>query len=281
MSDRCNDDIIIDTFPNDGDKHLNLINASYAWKKTKGGNTKVLIIDSGVDVNHEDIAPSFVSGVNFVDMNKDLSDKYGHGTHVAGLIVGRKTGVAPESKLYVAKSLSDEGVGDARSIVEGINYGINLKVDIIVMSLGHIGDMPKTISQAIVNAQSKGIIIVSAVGNDGIHKINAPARDVIGVGGVDDNLEYAKFSNRGEELDMTAPSTNILSTYMDNKYAYMTGTSMATGIVAGALALIISNARNNGISLTVNEVYNIIKGNNNNSHSHFYGYGVLDMKNFM
>lgn len=268
---------IISELPNSYDSIIKLINADKIWSETKGEGVKIMIIDAGVYVNHKDIKHSFRGGLNLIDKSKHIDDIHQHGTHVAGLIVGKKTGLSPNSELYVAKSLNNNGLGTMANVMDGITYAINSGVDIISMSLGSKFDLPIQIKNQIKNAYTKGITIVSASGNDGKHYINYPAKyeEVICVGGLNKEMKYAKFSNKGKELDITAPSENVLSTYGENEYAYMTGTSMASAITVGAIALLKSYYRKKGIELSPIDIKKRIK--NLGCHSEFYGYGILNI----
>lgn len=269
---------VLNSLPDNYDWALKAINAHKVWDKTEGEDVKVMIIDAGVNINHKDLESSFVKGMNFINNRSGVKDYFNHGTHVAGLIVGKYTGVAPKAELYVAKSLDDFGRGNMRTIMDGITYAINLNVDVISMSLGSKLNLPVQVKERISKATDRGIIIVSAFGNDGKPSPNFPAGqdNIIGVSGLDENLKYAKFSNRGIGVDISAPSTNILSTYGDDTYSYMTGTSMASGLVVGGIALMKSYYRKQGVELSLLDVKNKIK--QLGQHSHSYGYGVLDLE---
>lgn len=245
---------------NDIDWGLEAIDAPYAWEKTKGEGVKIVVIDSGLDTSHPDIADNIKFQYSTIEKSYDVSDYLGHGTHVAGLIVGRYTGVAPMAELHVIKALNDNGHGTTADVMDGISYAINIEADILSISLGAPYKIPLILEQRIVDAYERGITIVSAVGNDGNYQSLYPARlkEVIGVGGYDSNFELASFSNR--EYNVLAPSINILSTYKDGKYARMSGTSFASPLVAGGIALLISHYRNQGKELTPQEIMNMVSG---------------------
>ncbi|UUV46242.1 peptidase S8 family protein [Bacillus phage vB_BanS-Thrax2] len=260
---------------------LRAINVQHAWKSTKGKGVKVLVIDTGTDANHPELKGKIKYGINMFKKTNDITDMYGHGTHVSGLIAGNKTGVAPEVDLYVAKVLDDKGEGSMASVMDGITLAINFQVDVLCMSLGIRGGLPVQLEQRILEAHAKGINIVCAVGNMNLPEPDYPAfmDEVIAVGGVDKNLKHLEFSNRGAEVDITAPAIDILSTHKDGKYAKMTGTSMASPLVAGAIALLIAHNRDKGIELTNTQVKEKIKSLG--QHSYDYGYGVLDLKKLL
>lgn len=236
------------------------IKASDVWDKTKGEDTSIAIIDTGVDVSHPDIENKIKSKFNMINKNRDVADENGHGTHVAGLLVGDLTGVAPEASLHVIKVLNKDGKGSIKNVMEGITHAMNLKVDVLCISLGLAYEIPLILKQRITEAYDAGVTIVSAVGNTGRPEPFYPARmkEVIAVGGLDSDLKIAQFSNGG--YDVLAPSTNILSTYKDHNYARCTGTSMASPLVAGAIALLKSHYRKQGVELKNAEIRELLKG---------------------
>lgn len=240
---------------------LEAINLKDIQKITKGEGVKIVTIDSGADVNHVEYKDRVKSTFNMIDKNYDVTDDLGHGTHVAGLLVGENTGVAPMADLHVIKVLDKNGEGMMGDVLDGITHAINIKADVLCISLGIQNDMPLIIKQRIIQAYEAGITIVCSVGNDSSPKPRYPASmsEVIGVGGLDKDMNLAKFSNRG--YDVLAPSIDILSAHKDGKYAIMSGTSMASPLVAGAIALLISHYRKHNIKLSVKDIMNILNKN--------------------
>jgi subtilisin family serine protease len=274
-----NDVEVLDTKPEGLDYSLKLINVEEAWKKTKGKGVKIAVIDTGVDMTHPDLIHSFKVMINMHNRTTDVTDDYGHGTHVAGLLTGLHTGVAPEADLYVAKVLNNEGHGTMANVSDGINFAINCDVDVLCLSLGVPFDLPVYLKQKLYDAEAKGITVVCAVGNGNKNTLEYPSKyeEIVAVGGVDENCQRAKFSNFGKEIDIVAPAVNVLSTYVDGKYARMSGTSMASPLVAGAIALLIADARSQGIELKPRDIRKIITKRLNQDHSYDYGWGVLDV----
>lgn len=242
------------------DYSIEAINAHQIWRLTEGEGVSIAVIDTGIDTTHPEFEGRIVSQFNMVEKSRDVTDEYGHGSHVAGLLVGMNTGVAPMADLHVIKVLDGNGRGSIANIMDGITHAMNLKADVLCISLGGAFDIPLILKQRISDAVGKGLTIVSAVGNSGKSEAFYPARmdNVIAVGGLDEDLNLATFSNMG--YDVLAPSTRILSTYKDNNYARMTGTSMATPLVAGAVALLISYYRKQGKNLTPREIKAMLKG---------------------
>jgi subtilisin family serine protease len=268
---------ILDEKPEGLDWSLEAINVKNAWDATKGEGVKVVVIDTGIDMTHPDF--NLKMTVNMHNRTKNVTDDYGHGSHVAGLIAGEYTGVAPNVDLYIAKVLDNKGHGSMANVSDGITMAINIKADILCMSLGVPYDLPVAVKQKLEDAHSRGMTIVCAVGNSGKNKVEYPAfyDYVISVGGVGKDLKKASFSNFSKEVDIVAPAVEVLSTYKDGNYARMSGTSMASPLVAGAIALLISDAKNKGINLSPKDIKNIIATRLNEKHSYDYGWGVLDV----
>lgn len=237
---------------------LKAINAPYAWEKTKGEGVKVVVIDTGADISHIDIRDSIEYEFNAINKSKNVDDSLGHGTHVVGLIAGVNTGVAPMAELHVIKVLDDNGYGSVSDVMDGITYAMNIKADVLSISLGAPYSIPLILEQRIVQAYERGMIIVSATGNDGKSEPLYPAKmkEVIGVGGYDKDFNRAKFSNKGHNV--LAPSVSILSTFKDGKYARMSGTSFANPLVAGSIALILSYCKKYDVKINNEEIVNLL-----------------------
>jgi subtilisin len=231
-----------------------------AWLVTKGAGIKVAILDTGVDANHIDLRNNIAAAVDMTSEHTPI-DGNGHGTFVAGEICAYNAkgtgvwGVAPAAKLYSCKVLMSNGSGSFDSIVKGILWAISQKVDIISMSLGASAPY-EPIHQALIRANAAGIILIAAAGNDG--QLNAgddigyPARynEVIAVGSIDESKQPSQYSSSGAELDIMCPGRQIFSTWPNNKYAILSGTSMAAPYCSALCALILAKHRANPNSAT-------------------------------
>lgn len=267
---------------------VSLVQAPLLWHVTKGEGVKVLVLDTGVDYRHPDLSPNFKMGVNFTTQNRnDFMDRQGHGTHCAGIILGCDNdfgivGVAPKAELYIGKVLGDDGYGTIQGIIQGIEWGIQQKVDIISMSLGSSVDPGPAFHNVMKRARAAGIILVGATGNENT-RVGWPAAydEVIAVGAIDAAMDRANFSNFGEEVAVAAPGVNVLSTYLNNAYAKLSGTSMATPMVAGAIALIQSFARKNGLVANPEFILKMIQERSvdlgADGHDHYFGNGVINL----
>lgn len=233
---------------------VNVIMAPLAWKKTKGKNIKVAIFDTGIEKTHADLKANIKGGINFTTSNKsDWTDRNGHGTHVAGVIGASDTvgvgiiGIAPKCDLYAVKVLADDGRGQLDWIAKGLEWAIQNKIDIINMSLGAGGLPPKAFQTFFQKAKNAGIAVIAATGNENT-AVGYPAayEETISVAAVSSELERAEFSNFGPETDVSAPGVEIYSTYLNSTHAKLSGTSMATPMVTGALTLLLARAKETG-----------------------------------
>lgn len=220
--------------------------AAYA-KGNYAKGIKVCVLDTGVATNHPDLMIS--GGKNFSDSGPatDYEDRQGHGTHTAGLVaavLGNGIGVigASQAQIYEGKVLADDGYGYNDWIAEGMIWSVNLGCQVISMSLGG-PERSAVLESAIVYAQTKGVKIFAAAGNESSNFVGYPAGYVypgtlFSVSATDSTDEIAWFSNFGK-VEMTCPGVDILST-VPGGYDRYSGTSMATPICAGVAALYIA-----------------------------------------
>ena len=231
-----------------------MIQAKNMWSESnRGEGINIAVIDSGCDIEHESLKDNIAFVRNFTDEDKKnpniVVDRVGHGTHVAGIIAANGdnntiVGVAPWANLYILKAIDRTGSGKVSWVINAINYAVEKKVDIISMSLGMSNDDPK-LEKAIKNAINNNILVVCAAGNEGDGNANdfeysypASYVDVISVGAVDKKGVPASFSNSNLVVDLVAPGVDIVSTYPNNQFASLSGTSMAAPHVTGSLALL-------------------------------------------
>lgn len=232
-------------------KSIQLTNVQTLWDKGYyGKDIHVAVLDTGIDVNHKCLNDRIVETKNFVDDSEDVTDKNGHGTHVAGIIAANRskegiTGMAPEVSLHIYKVLADNGNGSYDAIIKGLEQAIIQKVDIINMSLGGT-DANEKMHELINKAIANGICVVCASGNEAngdngaVDEISYPGfwREVIEVGSMEQDGNMSKFSNSNYNIDLVAYGGQITSCYPGNKYATTSGSSQATPQISGALALL-------------------------------------------
>ncbi|UYO31860.1 S8 family peptidase [Bacillus halotolerans] len=232
-----------DTSDNFEQWNLEPIQVKQAWKEgLTGKNVKIAVIDSGISP-HDDLSIS--GGYSAVSYTSSYKDDNGHGTHVAGIIGAKHNGygidgIAPEAQIYAVKALDQNGSGDLQGLLKGIDWSIANGMDIVNMSLGTSSDS-QILHDAMDKAYEKGVLLVAASGNEGNGKpVNYPAAysSVVAVSATDQHNQLAAFSTTGNQVEFSAPGTDITSTYLHQYYATGSGTSQATPHAAAMFALL-------------------------------------------
>lgn len=219
------------------------------WKYSKGEGVKVAVIDTGCDLNHDDLKPNLITGYNFIEEGQPPIDRNCHGSHVAGTIAAYDNnlgmvGVAPHTKIMPIKALGDNGSGDLKAVCKGIIWAADNGADIITMSLGSPMNSLH-LERAVSHASAKGCAIFCAAGNSGpATDIMYPAKlsSTISIAAIDINFNRTKFSCSGNSLDFLAPGKDILSCVPNNRYAKLSGTSMSNPFAVGCASLAMSCA---------------------------------------
>lgn len=224
---------------------IDRIDAEKIWGITTADPTRVAIIDTGIDVAHPDLKNNIKGGVSTVAYTGSYNDDNGHGTHVAGIIGAIDNeigviGVGPQADLYAVKVLDRRGSGYLSDVIEGLDWAIQNKIQVVNMSLGTSVNVP-SFYDAIKRVNAAGITQVAAAGNSGGAVIYPAAySEVIAVSATDKTDAIASWSSRGPEVDLAAPGVSIYSTYKRQTYQTLSGTSMACPHVAGAAALVLT-----------------------------------------
>ncbi|KEO84671.1 S8 family serine peptidase [Tumebacillus flagellatus] len=239
----------IDATPNDpsysSQWHLPKIQAPQAWDITQGTTSRTIaIIDTGVDLNHADLKSKLVAGYNYVSLNTNPMDDHGHGTHCAGIAAAltnnstNTAGVDWNAKIMPVKVLNSAGSGYDSDITSGIRWAADHGANVISMSLGG-GTFSQAQQDAINYAYGKGVIIVAAAGNSNSTTKSYPAAyaNVVAVASTTETDARSSFSNYGSWVHVAAPGSNILSLKLGGGTTTMSGTSMATPVVAGLMSL--------------------------------------------
>lgn len=204
----------------------------------------IAILDSGVDSEHEDLKDRVIS---------PSTDVVGHGTHCAGLaaaISNNAKGIAslvPSSNwvsILPVKVMNDFGTGTEQTVIQGMIEAVDSGADVLSMSLGGRSrdTYQRAFEDAVQYANAQGAIVVAAAGNnseDASRHVPANIKGVITVSAIDASGELASFSNNVSRLEMgvAAPGVNILSTFPNDAYQRLQGTSMATPQVAGLIGM--------------------------------------------
>ncbi|HEU4807989.1 MAG TPA: S8 family serine peptidase [Homoserinimonas sp.] len=238
---------------------LNQYGISQAWNTTRGAGVTVAVIDTGIDGSHPDltgqvIAGTDVSGVGAANGQTPVGDSSEHGTMVASLLAGHGhgsgagvIGVAPEAKLLaVSMGFGAGTVSSDDQIATAVRWAVDNGADVINMSLTrNTLEWPESWDDAFLYAMQHDVVIVAAAGNrgSGTTQVGAPATmpGVLTVAGVDRNGS-ASFdaSSQGITISVAAPSEELVGALPGGGYAQWNGTSGATPLVAGLVALVRS-----------------------------------------
>jgi subtilisin family serine protease len=247
--------------------------APEAWTQSHGAGVVVAILDSGVQLNHPDLVNNLwrnpneiagngidddkdgyvddVNGANIKDLNGNVEDDNGHGTHVAGIVAAQAgngiggSGIAPDAKIMAVKVLDANRSGDSSRLAKGIVYAVDRGARILNVSIngdGTSGDL----DAALKYATSKGATVVASAGNNArdidvipSYPASSPEPSVLVATATEQTGTLISIANHGlHTVDIAAPGGSILSTAMNSGFELRQGTSMAAPFVAGALALL-------------------------------------------
>jgi subtilisin family serine protease len=263
-------------------KGINRVDADLSYTRSGNGagtvNADIAIIDTGIAYNHPDL--NIYKRVDFIGGTSLANDQNGHGSHVAGISAAKDNsagvvGVAPGARLWNLKVLDSSGAGTVSNLIKALDYvTANAKqIEVANISLG-CSCSSQALNTAISNAVKSGVTIVAAAGNQAknVASVSPPNHpSVIAVSAIADtdgkcgakgvrssygsDDTFASFSNYGQAIDVAAPGVTIYSTFKSNSYGTLTGTSMASPHVAGAIALYKASHP----SATTNEIINAIK----------------------
>uniref|UniRef100_A0A2P2J411 Uncharacterized protein MANES_16G115100 n=2 Tax=Rhizophora mucronata TaxID=61149 RepID=A0A2P2J411_RHIMU len=235
-----------------------LFGADLLWSKGyTGAKVKMAIFDTGIRSDH----PHFriiKERTNWT--NEDtLNDNLGHGTFVAGVIAGQDAeclGFAPDAEIYAYRVFTDAQVSYTSWFLDAFNYAIATNMDVLNLSIGGPDYLDLPFVEKIWEITANNIIMVSAIGNDGplYGTLNNPAdqSDVIGVGGIDYSDHIAPFSSRGMSTweiphgygrvkpDVVAYGREIMGSKISTGCKSLSGTSVASPVVAGVVCLLVS-----------------------------------------
>lgn len=283
---------------------LSRVGASEGWAAGTGDGTVIAIVDTGVDLLHEDLVDQLVAGHDFVDDDADPRDENGHGTHVAG-IAGASTdncrgvsGIAPGVRLMPVRVLDENGDGFSDDVRAGVEWAVDNGADVVNLSLGVEGaQLFGTALDAAVNyAWDNGVIPVVAAGNDyvlGSGFADEPALVVAATTRDDTKPTYSNgvgsakwgLAAPGGSSSQAVPADeeeDVLSTWWNRDepgehdvYAYDSGTSMAAPHVAGAAAIL----RSLGLSPqeTVDRLLATARDIGPRGDDSTFGHGLLDV----
>ncbi|KAB2071986.1 hypothetical protein ES319_A08G260500v1 [Gossypium barbadense] len=235
-----------------------LFGADALWRKGyTGAKVKMAIFDTGIRVDHPHFR-NIKERTNWT--NEDtLNDNLGHGTFVAGVIAGEDAeclGFAPDTEIYAFRVFTDAQVSYTSWFLDAFNYAIATNMDVLNLSIGGPDYLDLPFVEKVWEITANNIIMVSAIGNDGplYGTLNNPAdqSDVIGVGGIDYSDHIASFSSRGMSTweiphgygrvkpDVVAYGREIMGSKISTGCKSLSGTSVASPVVAGVVCLLVS-----------------------------------------
>jgi thermitase len=277
------------------------LNLTAAQRISQGQGTTVAVLDTGAQLDHPALKARFagVPGYDFVDDDTDPSEPrlaktaqqrsqevVGHGTHVAGIVKL----VAPQASIMPLRVLDREGYGTTFHVAEAIAYADANRADVINLSLG-TPSWSRLMREKVDKAISHGVVVVAAAGNYDSLLPQYPASNflpaaldkdgLLAVTSVSPAQKKSDFANYGKWVDIVAPGEEILSTYPVSKYAYWSGTSMATPFVSGEAALIHSLAHSpdpGGVEERIRLGARCVDQNNKAIYSGMLGAGEPDVE---
>ena len=221
------------------------VQAPAAWATSRGAGVKLVVIDTGIDRTHPDLAANIKGGWNAISKGPDFNDDNGHGSHCSGTIAGIDddkgvVGVSPKVDLYGVKVLDADGSGTFDDVIAGMQWAVDNKMEVASMSLG-ASQGNQALADMVAAMTKAGVILIAAAGNSG-GSVGYPAAypGAIAIAASDSKDKLAYFSSRGPEVANIAPGVDVKSTYMNGGYDTLSGTSMATPHMAGLTALYVA-----------------------------------------
>nr|WP_316640482.1 MHFG family PEP-CTERM protein [uncultured Roseateles sp.] len=225
--------------------HLNKIGATSAWDSSQGNGTTIAILDTGVDGTHPDLSARMVAGWNFYDNNADASDVLGHGTAVAGAAAASSNnavgvaGVAGQARIMPLRITDPSGYAYWSTVAQGLTWAADQGAKVANISFNGVAG-----SLAVQNAaqymKNKGGLVVVAAGNNGIDENLTPTTTMIPVSATDQNDLRTSWSSYGSFVAISAPGQDIWTTTKGGGYQAWWGTSLASPVVAGVVAQMLS-----------------------------------------
>lgn len=267
-----------------------------AWEYTRGEGVTIAIIDTGIDSSHQDLQGAVrggtdVSGLGRVDGQQPVGVSGEHGTMVASLAAGRGhdgggagvIGSAPAAQiLSISMSFQGATVPADQQIAEAVIWAVDNGADVISLSLTrNTREWPVSWDEAFGYAEDNDVVVVAAAGNrgSGTEAVGAPATmpGVLTVGGVDrGGFASATASSQGITIGVMAPSEDLVGAFPGDRYAEWAGTSGATPIVAGIVALVRSAYPQLDAANVINRILRTATPVTQTTPDPLYGYGLVD-----
>lgn len=270
----------------DREWHLAALDVARAHQTSQGEGVLVAVADTGVDDRHGELAGAVVAGKEFGEgaSGDGRADTDGHGTAMAGLIAGRGLpsgagvlGIAPKATILPVQTIHGDFGGAPTALAAGIAWAVSRGARVICIAAG-TSEYPE-MRQAIDSALRADVVIVAGAGNTPKDTgVAFPARlpGVLAVGGTDRAGNHAPISATGPELALVAPAVDIISTGAFGKYVTSQGTSNATAIVAGVVALVRAKYPDLSAAEVVRRLTVTATDRGRPGRDDEYGYGIVN-----
>ena len=266
-----------------------------AWSITRGAGVRIAIIDTGIDGSHQDLLGAVVGGTDVSGLGSSngqtpVGSDRRHGTMVASLAAGRGNngtdgviGSAPEAQLLsVSMSFGGGDVSPDDQIAKAVRWAVDNGADVISLSLTrNTRDWPESWDRAFSHAAANDVVVIAAAGNrgSGTVAVGAPATmpGVLTVGGVNrEGRASDTASAQGITIGVMAPSEGLVGAIPGGNYVSWSGTSGATPIVAGIVALVRAAYPNLDAANVINRVLQTARPVTETTPDPLYGYGLVD-----
>lgn len=266
-----------------------------AWQITRGAGVTIAIIDTGIDGSHQDLVGAVIGGSDFSGLGSangqtPVGQERRHGTMVASLAAGRGNngvdgvlGSAPEAHLLsLSMSFGGGVISPDEQVAQAVRYAVDNGADIVSLSLTrNTRDWPESWDRAFSYAAANDVVVIAAAGNrgSGTVAVGAPATmpGVLTVGGVDRyRVASDTASSQGITIGVMAPSEDLVGAVPGDGYVSWSGTSGATPIVAGIVALVRSAYPNLSAANVINRVLATATPVTAVTPDPLYGYGIVD-----
>lgn len=252
------------------------------WNLAKGENIRIAILDTGLP-QHQDLAINVKLSKNFVDY-EDIYDHSGHATAVCGIINSQNNhfgtlGISPESEIVCLKILDQNGSGAEESLKKALEYCLDIRPNIINISSGSEHFLGDNIERLISKLQENEIYVVCGAGNQPDKQMLYPAKSkhTISIGSIEKHLQLSNFSSYGNSIDFVMPGEDIYTTYLDNSFSVVSGTSFATPFFSGILALYLSYIKNYDFYKVLETLKKCSVDLGEKGYDDFFGLGTMDI----
>lgn len=241
------------------------------WLGIRGGNTGwgtgvlVAVLDTGIETHR--VFSNDIRSINLAEASSDPAARNAHGTAVASVIAGNNPltpGVAPGVDLLSVRIAGDSGLSNSFLLAQGIVAAVDAGAHLVNISMGGFGDSA-LVRNAIRYAADRGVLIIAAVGNNGLEQPFYPAANegVIAVGAVDATGTHMEFSNTGKQVDVAAPGYSLNAAWPGDQAAVVSGTSFSAPVVTGAIAAVMTQYSSSRLS--AQQAWNLISNHLNDA----------------